>query len=165
MARPINAFATLEFDGTDTDDTKDGFQVDLSDGANEISFTVTAHNGDEDSYRLSINRGVTADYGWRAVDDLDGVMRAAGNERALGIWGNGSTLWIVDNGDGNLHAYNQQSMTRDPDKDFETLFDAGNTYAYDLWSDSVTMWVSDRTDNKLYAYSMSTKASTQSTEK
>ena len=158
IARPINAFATLEFSGADADPDTDGFQVDLSDGANEVRFTVTAHNGDENSYRLSVNRGVTTDFGWRAVDDLDGVMRAAGNERPLGIWGNDSTFWVVDNGDGNLHAYNQQSMTRDPDKDFKTLFDAGNTYAYGLWSDSTTIWVSDRIDNKLYAYSMSTKA-------
>ena len=158
MARPINAFAALEFSGADADPDTDGFQVDLSDGANEVRFTVTAHNGDEDGYRLSVNRSVTTDFGWRAVDDLDGVMRATGNERAVGLWGDESTFWIADNEDGNLYAYNRRYKTRDPDKDFNTLADAGNTYVAGIWSDGATMWVADAGDHKLYAYDMATKA-------
>ena len=158
IARPINAFAALEFSGADADPDTDGFQVDLSDGKNAVNFTVTAHNGDEEDYTLSINKGVTTDFGWRAVDDLDGVMRAAGNERPLGIWGNDSTFWVGDNADGILYAYDRQTKTRDPDKDFDTLVDADNTFAAGLWSDGTTLWVSDKSEDKIYAYNMATKA-------
>ena len=158
MARPINAFATLEFRGDDADPDTDGFQVDLSDGKNAVSFTVTAHNGDEDGYRLSVNRGVTTDFAWRAVDDLDGIMRAVGNERAIAAWGDESTFWVGDNADGILYAYDRQTKTRDPDKSFDTLQAAGNQFPAGIWSDGTTLWVSDKSDDKIYAYNMATKA-------
>ena len=47
------------------------------------------------TYTVSVNRGVTADYGWKAADDLDGLI-AAENGFPVGIWSDGTTVWVTD---------------------------------------------------------------------
>ena len=157
-AKPLHRFATLEFGGTDADAGADGFQVNLSEGRNGVEFTVTAQNGDTEDYTLSVNRGVATDFGWKAVDDLDGVMSAAGNDDPLGVWSNRTTVWVADNDDKKIYAYDLDTGERDADRDFETLEAAGNEGPLGIWSDGTTMWVSDGDDNKLYAYNLTTKA-------
>ena len=66
--------AVMEYSGTDADLNTTGHQVDLSAGANGVTVTVTASdNTTTATYTVRVNRGVTDDYGWKALDDLDGL--------------------------------------------------------------------------------------------
>ena len=72
---PANPNASVDYSGTDADAVADGHQVNLSAGRNEVTVTVTAEDGNNpQDYTVSINRGVTADFGWKASDDLDGFI-------------------------------------------------------------------------------------------
>ena len=64
------------------DGMTDGHQVDLTAGQNTVTFTVTAEDSTEKVYTVNINQGVTDDYGWKADQDLDGLI-AAENEQPL----------------------------------------------------------------------------------
>ncbi len=76
---------------------------------------------------------------------------------AEGIWSNGVTMWVADNNDDKLYAYDIATKGRVRDKDFDTLKAAGNVYLEGIWSDGATMWVADD-GAKLYAYDVPTKA-------
>ena len=67
-------------------------------------------------------------------------------------------MWVVDNVDDKLYAYNLDTKARDAGKDFDTLSAAGNNRPRGIWSDETTMWVADSEDDKLYAYNLDTKA-------
>ena len=72
-----NSGASVAYSGTDTDLAADGQQVDLSAGRNAVTVTVTSQDGSTtETYTVSVNRGVSDDYGWKAVDDLDGLIAA-----------------------------------------------------------------------------------------
>ena len=122
-----------------------------------MTVTVTAQDTTTQAYTVNINRGVTTAYGWRAEDDLDGLI-VAGNNNPDGIWSNGATMWVVDQSSDKLYAYRMSDKARDASKDFNTLSAAGNTLPTGIWSNGTTMWVGDYNDNKLYAYRMSDKA-------
>ena len=83
---------------------------------------------------------------------------AGGSSAPLGLWSDGTTMWVSDNGDDKIYAYNLATKARDSSKDFDTLSAAGNTAPRGIWSDGTTMWVADETDDKLYAYNLATKA-------
>ncbi|MGI9256420.1 MAG: hypothetical protein ACR2PY_05745 [Salinispira sp.] len=93
------------------------------------------------------------------------TLSAAGNAAPRGIWSDGTTMWVADDGDDKIYAYNMISKKRDADKDFDTLVAAGNTTPTDIWSDGTTMWVlnlndgdnSNDTPGKIYAYNMISK--------
>ena len=70
----------------------------------------------------------------------------------------GATMWVVDDGDKKLYAYDMGSRTRDAGKDFNSPGSAGNDRPLGIWSDGATMWVSDADDQKLYAYDMGSRA-------
>ena len=89
--------------------------------------------------------------------DFD-TISGAGNISPRGIWSDGTTMWVADNTDNKLYAYNLATKAYDSSKDFETLQDAGNTSPTGIWSDGTTMWVADLADDKIYAYSVATKA-------
>ena len=91
------------------------------------------------------------------------TLIAAGNGASMGIWSDGSTMWVADFGSDKIYAYSMSTKARDSAKDFNTLSAAGNSYPRGIWSDGTTMWVADWSggwgyNNKIYAYSMSTKA-------
>ena len=85
--------------------------------------TVTAEDTTTKTYTVSVNRGVTDDYGWQAALDLDGLI-AAGNAIPRGIWSDGTTMWVADPADAKLYAYNTDG-THDSGKDFDTLLCGG----------------------------------------
>ena len=148
--------AVVAYSGTDAD-AADGHQVNLSAGRNVVTITVTAEDGvTTETYTVRVNQGVTADYGWKAVDDLDGLL-TAGNASPIGIWSDGATIWVADDIDDKIYAYNTDG-TRDSNKDFDTLDAAGNNTPRGIWSDGETMWVADIDDETIYAYRMSDKA-------
>ena len=157
-ATTSHADATVAFSPADADTSAPGHQVDLSAGSNAVTITVTAENTTTTKeYTISVNRGVTDDFGWKVSDDFDTLI-AAGNLNTYGIWSDGDTMWLADDIHKKLYAYSMSTKARDPSKDFDTLDDAGNDDPTGIWSDRTTMWVADFDDDKLYAYSMSTKA-------
>ena len=83
---------------------------------------------------------------------------AGGSFAPIGLWSDGTTMWVGDSGDNKIYAYNLSTKERDSSKDFDTLSAAGNTAQRGLWSDGTTMWVGDASDDKIYAYNLSTKA-------
>ena len=85
-------------------------------------------------------------------------LHSAGNTSPFGIWSDGTTMWVADNTDDKIYAYNLATKARVPGRDFETLEAAGNTVPFGIWSDGTTMWVADYADEKIYAYNMVTKA-------
>ena len=145
-----DANADVSFDTPDSNDATDGHQVDLSAGRNEVTVTVTAEDGSTQDYTVNINRGVRAQYGWNADEDLDGLI-AAGNRGPRGIWGNSTTFYIADFNDDKVYAYNRDG-TRDADKDFDTT---GSTFPNGIWSDGTTLWVADSASTTLFAYTLS----------
>ncbi len=156
-ATAAEANATVTYSGTDADDVADGHQLDLSVGANEMSITVRADGATTRRYKVSVNRGSDAPFGWKAQDDID-TLRAAGNRSPEGLWSDGTTMWVVEDlyPHDKLLAYTLDTGLRDPSKDFNGLPPAGNINARGLWSDGTTMWVADWLDEKIYAYVLST---------
>ena len=142
--------ATLGFSTTDTDLGTPGHQVSLSAGRNTVTVTVTAEDDSTRAYTVTINRGVNAQYGWKADDDLDGLI-TAGNRGPRGIWGNSTTFYISDFDDDKVYAYNRDG-TRDDTKDFDT---SGSTFPNGIWSDGTTLWVADSGSTTLFAYTLS----------
>ena len=69
---------------TDANAVTDGHQVALSAGRNPVTIRVTAEDGTIRTYRVSINRGVTANFGWKAEDDLDGLPQLATGQQLQG---------------------------------------------------------------------------------
>ena len=151
-----HAEATVAYSGADADTSADGHQVDLSAGRNTVMITVTAGDGTTKTYTVRVNRGVDTRYGWKASDDLDGLV-ASGNIRPIGLWSNGTTFWTANASADKLYAYHAAGA-RDAGKDFNTLIDAGNDSPRGIWSDGTTIWVADFNDRKIYAYRMSNKA-------
>ena len=92
-----------------------------------------------------------------ADEDFDTLL-AAGNENPVGLWSNGTTMWVADSQDGKIYAYKMSDKSRDSSKDFDTLEAAGNTKPKGIYSDGTTMWVADFDDDKIYAYKMSDKS-------
>ena len=158
LATPNDSGAMVGYAPTDADTTADGHQVDLSTGQNTVTIVVAAEDGvTSETYTLNVNRGTDAVFGWKAVDDFDGLI-GAGNESPGGLWSDGTTMWVGANEDDELHAYDLSTKARDPDKDFDTLGAAGNERITAIWSDGTTMWVADSDDDKIYAYDLETKA-------
>ena len=157
-ATPTDSNADVSFDSQDSNDVTDGHQVALSAGRNTVTLTVTAEDDvTEQEYTVSVNRGVTDDYGWKADDDLDGLI-AAENTSPLGVWGNETTFWVADDDNDKIYAYNMQTKAREAGEDFDTLAAADNADPRGIWSDGITMWVADANEDKLFAYNLSTKA-------
>ena len=149
VAARADSNSRVEYSSEDADGNTEGHQVNLDVGLNSFTITVTAEDGvTTREYKLDIGRGSTAPLGWKSQDDLNGLI-AVGNESPNGIWGNSTTIWIVDNIDNKVYAYNQDG-TLDAEK--EIALDPKNSHASGIGSDGTTMWVSDRVDDKLYAY-------------
>ncbi|MCY4582524.1 MAG: hypothetical protein OXE50_06975, partial [Chloroflexi bacterium] len=68
--------------------------------------------------------------------DFD-TLRAAGNTHPLGLWGDARTLWVVDNDDSKLYAYDRASRERAPARDIDVA-EIGTPTG--LWSDGRTIW-------------------------
>ena len=147
--------ATLALSPPDADANTIGHQVVLSEGNNIITVTVTASNGDTKDYILTIRRASIGMTGWNPLQDFNLVST---NTAPRGIWSDGETLWVADNEDDKLYAYNLADGRRlASSSDFNTLKAAGNEQPRGLWSDGETMWVSDNGDDKIYAYNLLSK--------
>ena len=89
--------------------------------------------------------------------DFDFGHAAAGNDAPTGIWSDGATMWVADDVDARLYAYDMATRRRNHTQAFD-LQAAGNRAPTGLWSDGTTMWVADFDDGKLYAYHLQSGA-------
>ena len=93
------------------------------------------------------------DFEWNVDADIEALDSDHGF--ATGMWSNGATLWVGENGSGAddaVYAYDRASGERREDLEFE--LDDGNLAPRGLWSDGVTMWISDSGKNKLFAHDL-----------
>ena len=146
IATATDSNATIVYSTVDADGAT-GHQVNLSSGKNTVIVTVTAEDtSTTKAYTVNINRGVTDEYGWNAEHDLDGLTAS------YGIWGNSSTIWVVDRDDTFVYAYNRDG-SRDTTKEFDLHTD--NSSPRGVWSNGTTAWIADST--KVFAYTIATK--------
>ena len=80
-------------------------------------------------------------------------LNSAGNDRATGIWSDGTTMYVADFTDKKIYAYNMDDKARNGGKDFG-LRDIDNIGG--IWSDGTTMYVSDFSQDKIFAYTIGT---------
>ena len=86
------------------------------------------------------------------------TLTNVGNTFPGGLWSDGTTMWVADDGDDKIYAYDLATKERNTNEDFNTLSAAGNNKPTGIWSDGTTMWVVDDGEDFLYAYNMSNKA-------
>ena len=67
-------------------------------------------------------------------------------------------MWVVDDTDDKIYAYDLDGKQRVLEKDFDTLSAATNNYPIAIWSDGETVWITDWSDDKIYAYDLESKA-------
>ena len=95
------------------------------------------------------------DFEWtvkRDIEELDG-----GNDRATGVWSDGTTLWVADNADGAgdaVYAYDRESGERLSEREF--ALHETNRAPRGFWSDRSVVWVSDSGRERLFAYDLAT---------
>ena len=95
------------------------------------------------------------DFEWTVkhdIEELDG-----GNDRATGVWSDGTTLWVADNADGAgdaVYAYDRESGERVEEREF--ALHETNRAPRGFWSDRSVVWVSDSGRERLFAYDLAT---------
>ena len=172
---------------TDADPDTDGHQIVLSAGANTITVTATKGT-DTRTYTITIISGdvvavageavagegesvaVVADavdtvlqvssvgsFVWNSDRDIS-VVGTSGSANPSGVWSDGTTVWVSDDGDDKIYAYDLATGERASDSDIDALKGAGNRRPAGLWSDGTTMWVVDGMDEMVYAYDLATGA-------
>ena len=72
------------------------------------------------------------------------------------MWSDGTTIWVADDQDDKIYAYNLSSGARRSDLDIDELADEGNGDPTDIWSNGKIMWVLDNEDDLVYAYDLPT---------
>ena len=80
------------------------------------------------------------------------TVGAINNNDQRGMWSNGTTLFVVDDGDDQVYGYQLSDRTRDDDKNLD--LDSANTNPWGLWFDGRVLWVADTAADKLYVYDL-----------
>ena len=80
------------------------------------------------------------------------TVGAINNNDQRGMWSNGTTLFVVDDGDDQIYGYKLSDRTRDDEKNLS--LDTDNTNPEGLWFDGRVLWVVDSTDDKVYVYDL-----------
>ncbi|MDE2799410.1 MAG: cadherin-like beta sandwich domain-containing protein [Gemmatimonadota bacterium] len=112
-ATAADAGTTIEIGKSETDKNtiaSGSAQVFLLDeGRNTMYVWVTSQSGTiKKIYTIIVGRSVDSEYGWKAVEDFN-TLRAAGNRSIDGIWSDGTTMWVADDWDEKIYAYNMPS--------------------------------------------------------
>ena len=134
-----------------------GVELDLTVGVPAtVTIQVVAEDGGAASvyYDLTIVRESVDPFGWKALDDIN-TLDAAGNQNPLGIWSDGTAMWVADSIDDKLYAYNLDTGAREPNNDFDDVVEPRSS-PYGVWGNEQTIWVVDTTD-RLRAFDRATK--------
>ena len=160
-ATPYRSDDTITINGTDATNGE-AYTVDLSVGLNTFEVVVrSVGSTDPATYKVYIGRGTADHGGWKAGDDLD-TLRAAGNTSPLGIWSDGTTIWISDVSTATLYAYSQADGTRDDGKDI--ALGSAVMGPTGIWSDETTIWVISTVEETVFAYTLSSGARDSSSD-
>ena len=76
----------------------------------------------------------------------------SGHNSSGGVWGDGTTLWVVKKDEREIITYNPATGLRHNAGEF--YLSADNVDIEGIWSDGTVMWVADGDDEKLYAYQL-----------
>ena len=74
------------------------------------------------------------------------------NSDPRGLWSDGTTMFVIDDEDEQVYAYQVSDRTRDAAK--HAALDGDNSQATGLWFDGRVLWVADRGDDSLYVYDL-----------
>ena len=97
--------------------------------------------------------GSAEDFAWTVDRDIEALDE--GNAAPTGIWGDGATLWVLQNGEGAddaVYAYDLATGERVEEREFE--LHETNRAPRGIWSDGETAWVSDSGRDRLFAYGL-----------
>ena len=154
-AEPAQDGASVDIEPVDADDDARGHQVALA-GAEEIVVAVTSADGSRERlYRVSLPTPSEDDFAWNGERDIEQLDPE--NDRPTGLWSDGATLWVIEDGEGSggaVYAYDLASGERAEEREF--ALDETNRAPRGVWSDSVTVWVSDSDQGRLFAYDLGT---------
>ena len=93
------------------------------------------------------------DFEWSVTRDIKELDPGHGSPS--GLWSDGTTLWVLENGDGAddaIYAYDLKTGERFEEQEFE--LDERNRAPRGIWSDRTTVWVSDSGRNRLFAHNL-----------
>ena len=94
------------------------------------------------------------DFEWNVKRDIEALD--GGHDNPTGLWGDGETLLLLENGSGAddaVYAYDLESGKRVEEREFE--LDRLNRAPRGIWADAQGVaWVSDSGRNKLFAYDL-----------
>ena len=105
----------------------------------------------------------TLDFEWTVkhdIEDLDG-----GHDTPTGLWSDGATLWILENGEGAddaVYAYDLATGERGEEREFALA--ETNRAPRGFWSNGETVWVSDSGRERLFAYGLASGEREESRE-
>ena len=91
------------------------------------------------------------DFEWTVTRDIEALD--SGHDSPSGMWSDGSTLWLAENGDGaddSVYAYDLATGERVESRE-RALADT-NRAPRGIWSDRSVVWVSDSGRERLFAY-------------
>ena len=57
----------------------------------------------------------------------------------MGIWSDGTTLWVADDGQDKVFAYDLATGSRDASKEIDDLDASGNAHSRGIWSNGTTL--------------------------
>ena len=93
------------------------------------------------------------DFEWTVKHDIDELDGA--HDKPSGMWSDGTTLWILENGDGAddaVYAYDLKTGERLEQREFELA--ETNRAPRGLWSNRTIAWVADSGRDRLFAYDL-----------
>ena len=96
------------------------------------------------------------DFEWTVTRDIDEL--GSGHDTPSGLWSDGVTLWLLENGDGSddaVYAYDVKTGERVEGREF--TLDGTNRAPRGVWSDRTVIWVSDSGRNRLFAHDLGTR--------
>ena len=93
------------------------------------------------------------DFEWTVTRDIEELD--SGHDTPSGLWSDGATLWLAENGDGAddaIYAYDLETGERVEEREFE--LDERNRAPRGVWSNGATLWVADSGQDKLFAHDL-----------
>ncbi len=95
----------------------------------------------------------TVDFEWTVKEDIESLDPEHG--APTGMWSDGETLWLLENGSGAddaVYAYDLDTGERAEEREF--ALDERNRAPRGVWSDRETIWISDSGRDRLFAHDL-----------